>query len=250
MPLLRKTGARSPWMPGPLLPFTVEQVKRAIVVAALLPPMLFGGTAQWVGARPLEAPPPAARPARVVQQPIPMPGAIVLRTGAVLEAPDRLAPTAVIAATPLMPGAQTLALRAPRDESVAPPDRVSPTLVVLTPLCRTDATLRWVGALRRDAADRAGQRVLTVVPAPPLPWASAQWLRPGLDPTVPPAPNPIICALAALSQQATPHAVLARLGKPTAAIAPAARTAVLTQAAKPRAALARAAKPIATLEPC
>lgn len=284
MPLLRKTGVRSPWMPSPLLPFTVEQVKQAVVVAALIPPMLYGGNAQWVGRLPRSGPDSLPRPIVVVQQSPPIPGAITqqltapretfvapedltrparvvsqlvlwpgaqaLRVGAVLQEADRLALTTVISATVPLPGAITQALNRPRDEIVVQPDRLSPTTVVVTPLRQIDALALWVGALRRAEADRPGQRPTAFVPPPPVPWAVAHWTRAGLDPTAPPVPNPIICAVASLTQQAKPLAVLSMDAKPTASLMVAPYVATLTHQTKPLAFLSRQTKPIAVLEQC
>lgn len=66
---------------------------------------------------------------------------------------------------------------------------------------------------------------------------------------VPPG-DPILCAVASLSQQAKPRSTVARMTKPRSVLTLGARVASLTHQAKPEAGLIMTTKPIASLEQC
>src|SRR5437868_6423919 len=136
MPLLRKTGVRSPWLPAPLQE-SLERVRPALVVVAAMPALLFGGNVQVIGRLPRdEDTTRPARPVIVVQQPVPPPGAFVwaprpLDPGVVAQ-PDRLSPLVPQVNQPPLPGASSIILgMVPRIPNTNPAAR--PMVVVADP---------------------------------------------------------------------------------------------------------------------
>jgi hypothetical protein len=118
MPVLRKTGIRSPFLSSPLAGgITVPSFRQAILIGALVPSLLLGGNTQFVG-RPLltSAAPDTSRPAQqiIVQVP-PVPTANALnasvayltRPSAPSAAEPHLAPTQTTVAQPSIPSAST-----------------------------------------------------------------------------------------------------------------------------------------------
>lgn len=130
MPVLSKTGIRSPFLSGPLAGgITVPSLRQAILIGALVPSLLLGGNTQFVG-RPLltSAAPDTSRPAQqiIVQVP-PVPTANALnasvayltRPSAPSAAEPHLAPTQTTVAQPPVPSASTQFVSRP-----APPEDI------------------------------------------------------------------------------------------------------------------------------
>lgn len=177
MPLLRKTGVRSAWLPGPLQG-SIERVRPALVVAALAPAILLGGTTAWTGqpARVPNTTPPAA-PARVVQQPVPVPGASVWTpTPAHLTPVAKLATSgpAVITPSPQPPAASFWAPRPLDPGVVAPQDKLSPVSVQVNQPPIPTAIARATAAPRDQVAQAPDRLAITQVVsgAQPQPGAS------------------------------------------------------------------------------
>lgn len=110
MPLLRKTGVRSPWQPQPLQA-PIEMLRPMVLVSAIVPAVLLGGNTSFVG-RPAisENVNWPARPAEVVQIDRPLPGASAIWLSRPLfevpPATDRVNPTSLIPGQQPIPAAQ------------------------------------------------------------------------------------------------------------------------------------------------
>lgn len=209
MPLLRKTGVRSPWMPAPLQG-ALERVRPALVVAAIAPAVLLGGNAQFIGqaARPEDTQWPA-RPAVLVQQPVPIPGAFVWQPAParapnsdplhapllVADPPDptlaqpsalpigRLSrpedaqwparPIAVQGVPVPVPGAQAIAIVPPRAANTDPLHPLMVQLDAPDPTLVQPSALA-IGRLARDEdTSRPARPMLLAVGAQPVPTAQA-----------------------------------------------------------------------------
>ena len=118
MPPLGKTGVRAPWLPSPLKG-ELTRVRPALVVMAIVPALLLGGNVEVVGRpEPPENVAWPARPAIVVQQPVPVPGANTQFIGRLSRAEDVRWPArpAVVVGQPVpIPGANVEPTYAPRD---------------------------------------------------------------------------------------------------------------------------------------
>jgi hypothetical protein len=197
MPLLRKTGVRSPWLPAPLdaaIVPSADALRQTIVIGALVPAILLGNVTAFVG-RP--APPEnvnwPARPAVEQQGPVPVPGAFVWAPSpARLPNTDPLRPLIVVADAPdgalvqsaalwvsrlsraedvnwparalteqqgpiPIPGAVAISLYAPRDAPAAPADRLAFTQVISGGAPIPDGRTLFVGAVHQAPADRLAQ---------------------------------------------------------------------------------------------
>ncbi len=180
MPLLRKTGARQPWLPGPLLSENTDPLRRTIVIGMVVPCLLLGGCAQLGPARPLEAGAPLntdpRRPAIIVQGQTPLPGAISWQGApARLPSTDPLRPVITVQDVPDSTLAQpntTWASRLPRDEDLTRPARPAQIHGVAVPL--PGANVEQISAPRDVGIPPPERLALTqlIVGQPPVPSAA------------------------------------------------------------------------------
>lgn len=208
MPLLRKTGIRAPFLPGPLAGALapIDALRSVVVLGTIVPSLLLGGGAAFVG-RP--APPEdvnwPARPALVRGPGVPIPGAAIAWVGLPHQEPakrgappllitnqppipdavfrvvgfsraaeaGRPASPQVVTSVAPVPGAVVAQLRVPRDAVIAPAERVPFSLVDIGPSVPIPgAQALVVGFVHATPLDRLA--VMRVVGAtPPLPAAIA-----------------------------------------------------------------------------
>jgi len=178
VPLLGKTGARSPWLPGPLQG-SIERVQPALVVMAIVPSVLLGSITQPIGrlSRPEDTAWPA-RPAIVVQQPAPVPSASVAQTYAPRDQPvvqpDHTWPLVPIVGQQPRPIAS---FWAPQPARLPNTDPLRPPLLIADP---PDSTLAQPSALligrlpRAEDTSRPARPAIVQTGATPFPSAQAR----------------------------------------------------------------------------
>lgn len=178
MPLLRKTGARSPWLPQPIQG-ALERARPAVVVAALLPSFVLGGNAQFTSERAWRDDPGRVH-ANVAVSPAPqqpMGGGSVWmgRSLADVTPPadsEKLSPAQVVVNQPPVPAPS---FWAPQVLRTANTDPLRPVRLQATP---PDATLvhthtLLIGRLARDEDTSRPARPASVMgPRAPLPGGS------------------------------------------------------------------------------
>jgi hypothetical protein len=195
MRLLRKTGVRSPFLPGPILSPDLNPLRATIVIGAIVPALLLGGNTQPIGRLPrAEDPTGPSRPAALVQQPIPIPGANVAQTYAPRDTAivqvDHTWPVPIVSGQQPLPGALAWApfpARVPNTDPLRPPILAQ---VAPDPTLAQSATLT-IGRLTRPEDVNWPARPPSVQgPAVPIPgavlWAGTPARLPDDAPLRPP----------------------------------------------------------------
>lgn len=202
MPLLRKTGIRTPWLPAPLQG-GVDPLRQVLVIGALVPSLLLGGNAQAIG-RP--APPedvsraarlaivlsvPAPPPSAVSWLPRPLPSGEVIVRAAGVQTPavplpsanvwapaSAREPNALWAARPLLVAQPP---RAPAPSAVAlsigithDGDRLPLRAGVYGPIVPVPPAAVWAPSLAREPNSDLRRSIIIAAPWPPIPLAVAQ----------------------------------------------------------------------------
>lgn len=182
--VLRKTGVRAPFLPGPLLSANTDPLRSVLVIGALAPALILGGRTQWIGqaARP-EDPNWPARPAIVRTVPPPIPGGSAIFIGFPhLEPPERGPSSQVAVGAQPIPSAAALFVGYPH---VEPAERGVAPAVNLGQQPVPGAVSAPVGYPHQEPFER-GSAPLLRLNQPPIPGAAATLLRAPRDDVAPP----------------------------------------------------------------
>lgn len=156
-----------------------------------------------------------ARPAIVVGVSVSVPGASVWAPSAArLPNSDPMRPPTVRGAAQPHPPGMALATTAPRDQAVAPPDRLSPPIVLadVPDATLAQGALAWVGRPARDEDTTRPARPAIVVGAPSLPPGALIRTTAALRDQVAAQPDRVTPAVVRVGQQPVPVALARSIG--------------------------------------
>jgi hypothetical protein len=246
------------WLPTPAHETPVAPTERIAVapVTILGQQPVPGANAIWVPRSPRDEDRQwPARMAIVARGLQPIPDAAALPIGRLPRPEDTSRPArpAIVQGVPLpIPGATTWLGTPPHETPGAQPDRLpiatTPAIPGAQPVPR--AVVVQLGRITPPAAERVPLRspIVEATSGRAPPAGQVTWIRVVREGAAP--PTPIICAVALLTHEPKPHAVVGQQRKAAAHVAPAPRTALLTHEPNAIAALTQHVKPVASLEQC